>query len=324
MLSNDDLKWMYRKMLLLRESEERAIVLSKNGELPTLLGGTGEEAIAVGICAALLPDDYYAPHHRGMSNSLAKGLDPKFLYAECYGKTTGISKGKGGNMHIYDLKHNNLGEFAILGAGLPISTGVALAQKMQKTGRIVVACIGDGGSSEGVFYESLNMAGTWKLPIVYVIENNQYAMTTPVSETILVKDLSERAKGFGIPGVTIDGSDVLAVYETVQEAVERARRGDGPSIVECRVMRWYGHHSGAGDDEQMGWVYRPEGEAERAKQNDPIKKLEKYLLENSVLTEKEAEEIKNSVKQEIDEAVAFAKSSPDPKPEDALKGLFAE
>jgi len=217
-----------------------------------------------------------------------------------------------------------LGEFAILGAGLPISTGVALAQKMQKTGRAVVVCIGDGGSSEGVFYESLNMAGTWKLPVVYVIENNQYAMTTPVSETILVKDLSERAKGFGIPGVTIDGSDVLAVYETVQEAVERARRGDGPSIVECKVLRWYGHHSGAGDDEQMGWKYRPEGEAERAKQNDPIKKLEKYLLDKGIITEKEAEEIKNSVKQEIDDAVAFAKNSPDPNPEDALKGLFAE
>lgn len=324
MLSNDDLKWMYRMMLLMRESEEKAIMLSKKGELPTLLSGSGEEAIPVGICASLHPDDYFQPHHRGMSDGLAKGLDPKLLFAECYGKPAGICKGKGGNMHIADFQHGNIGIYAILGAGLPISTGVALAQKMQKTNRVIVAMIGDGGSSEGTFHESLNMAAIWKLPIVYVVQNNQYAMTTSVSDAISVKDISDRAKSYGIPGATIDGTDVLAVYETVYEAVERARRGDGPSLVECKTMRWYGHHSGAGDDEQMGWRYRPEGEAEKARENDPITKLEKYLLDKQILTEKEAEEIKKSVKKEIEDAVTFAKSCPDPKPEDALKGLFTE
>lgn len=325
MLSNEDLKWMYTKMLLVRESEERAIELSKKGELPTLLGGSGEEAIVVGICKALHPNDYLAPHHRGMSDILARdGVDPKYLFAELYGKPAGLCKGKGGNMHVADFQHGVMGINGIVGAALPVATGAALAQKMQGTEGVVACMFGDGGSNQGTFNESLNLAAIWKLPIVYICKNNQYAMTTPASYGLSVTDLSERAKGYGIPGASIDGNDVLAVYETINEAVERARRGDGPSFVECKTWRWYGHHAGAGDDEQMGWKYRPEGEAGEARKRDPITRFEKHLLDQKVLTEEEAVETKQSIKKQIEDAVVFAKSCPDPKPEDAMVGVFAE
>ena len=324
MLSNEDLKWMYRTMLLVRESEEKAIALGNKGELPTLLAGSGQEAIPVGICKALLPQDYLAPHHRGMSDALAKGLDPKYLFAELYGKPAGICKGRGGNMHIADAEHHNLGIDAIVGGGLPVATGAALAQKMQGTGSVVVSMFGDGGSSQGTFHESLNLAAIWKLPIVYVCENNHYAQTTPASYSISVKDISDRAKGYGIPGVSIDGNDVLEVYKTVCTAVEHARCGDGPSLIECKTNRFYGHHAGPGDDDAMGWKYRPEGEVEMVKKLDPILRFERYLLENGVLSKKDVEATRESVRKEIEDAVAFAKSCPDPKPEDAVVGVFVE
>lgn len=322
MLANDRLIWMYRMMLLIRESEEKAIVLSKKGELPTQLSGVGEEAVTVGACASLQEKDYLAPHHRGMSDILAKGVNPKDLFAEAYGKPAGLCKGKGGSYHMADIKHRVLGINVIVGANIPIAAGSALAQKMQGINSVVACMFGDGGVNQGTFNEGINLAAIWKLPVVYICKNNQYAMAT-ASCYAISGSIPERATGYGIPGVSIDGNDVLAVYETVREAVERARRGEGPSLIECRTSRWYGHHAGAGDDELLGWKYRPEGEVEEVKKKDPIKRFEKHLLTQKVATEKEVEEIKQSVKKEIEDAVAYAKSCPDPVPEDAVVGVFA-
>lgn len=323
MLTSSDLVWMYEKMLLLREAEEKAVELSFKGEIGTLLSGSGQEAIPVGICKNLLPEDHYAPSHRGISTVLAKGGDPKYLFAELFGKPAGFCKGKGGEMHIADFKNGMIGMNGIVGAGIPLATGSAFAQKMKNLNTVTVCTFGDGASNQGVFHESLNMASIWKLPIVYVCENNQYAMTTPVSYALSVENISDRAKSYSIPGVTVDGNDVLAVYEAVNEAVERARKGEGPTLVECKTYRKYGHHAGAGNDEQMGWGYRPKAEEAFWKSRDPILLFEDYLMAKAVLTEGRIKLVREKIKKEIEEAVEFARKAENPKPEDALEDLFA-
>ena len=324
MLSSKDLLWMYEKMLLLREAEEKAVELSFKGEIGTLLSGSGQEAIPVGICKNLLSEDHFAPSHRGISSVLAKGGDPKYLFAELFGKSVGFCKGKGGEMHIADFKNGMIGMNGIVGAGIPIATGSAFAQKKKGLKSVTVTCFGDGASNQGVFHESLNMASIWKLPIVYVCENNQYAMTTPVSYALSVENIADRGVSYSIPGVVVDGNDVLAVYRAVKEGVERARNGEGPTLIECKTYRKYGHHAGAGNDDQMGWGYRPKSEVEMWKNRDPIILFEDYLMAKAILTDGKIKMLREKVKKEIEEAVEFARNAESPKPEEALEDLFAE
>jgi len=325
MLSNEDLIWMYRKLVLLRQAEEKLVELSNQGKVGTLLAGVGQEAIPVGAVKTLGPEDKWAPSHRGVCDMIVKdGVELKYVYAEVYGKATGYNKGKGGPMHLACYEHNVLNLVGIVGGGIPLATGSALAQKKQKTGGATLCFFGDGASNQGTFHESLNLAAIWKLPIVYVVQNNQYAMTTAASYAVSVKDISERAKGYGIPGMTVDGNDVLAVYEAVDEAMKRARQGDGPSLIECKTYRWYGHHAGAGSDEQMGWVYRPPEEVEEWKAKDPIPRFEKKLVEQGLLDEIKKKAVWDEVDAYIEEAVQFAESSPWPDPAEVYNDVFTD
>jgi len=325
MLSNEDLIEMYEKMVLLRQAEEKLVEQSSKGKVWTLLAGVGQEAIPVGTVKALGPEDYWEISHRGTSDAAARdGVDLKRLFAEVHGRKTGYSKGKGGNMHIEAFEAKVLPMLSIVGESIPVSAGVALAQKMKNTGGATVCFFGDGASNQGVFHEGLNLATIWKLPVVYLVQNNQYAVSTPVSYSVSVKNISERAKGYGIPGVTIDGNDVLAVYEAVSEALKRAKEGEGPTLIEAITYRWYGHHAGAGADEQMGWIYRPEEEVEEWKKRDPIANFEKKLTAQGLLTEEKIKEIWDKVNKQVEEAVEFAESSPFPDPDDAFTDVYTD
>ncbi|MCK4617740.1 thiamine pyrophosphate-dependent dehydrogenase E1 component subunit alpha, partial [Candidatus Aerophobetes bacterium] len=278
----------------------------------------GEEAVAVGVCASLNRDDYITSTHRGHGHCIAKGADLKRMMAELYGKETGYCKGKGGSMHIADFSIGILGANGIVGGGIPIATGTALASQYLEDGRVTVCFFGDGASNQGGFHESLNLASLWKLPVVYVCENNLYAETTPQADHQPIRDVADRAKSYNMPGVIVDGNDVLAVYEKVNKAVERARAGRGPTLVECKTYRYRGHWEG--DPE----VYRTKEEVKEWKKRDPLKKFKKYLLENDITQSKEISFVEKKIEDEIKDAIKYAQASPLPKPESALEDLYVE
>jgi TPP-dependent pyruvate/acetoin dehydrogenase alpha subunit len=281
----------------------------------------GEEAVAVGVCANLRPDDRITSTHRGHGHCIAKGGDLKRMMAELLGKKTGYCKGKGGSMHIADFSIGILGANGIVGAGLPISTGSGLAAKLQGTDQVTVCFFGDGAANQGGFHSSVNLASIWKLPVIYVCENNGYAVSTPAAYSISIKDVADRGAAYGIPGLAVDGQDVMAVYEATHEAVARARKGDGPSLIECKTYRFLGHM--LGEEMMFGPVsYRSQEEVERWKKRDPIALFGARLEEMGVLTQEQRVEIDEQVASEIEEAVAFAKESPLPAPEDALADVF--
>lgn len=308
----------YSTMYKIREFEYQVFELYKAGLMPGLAHlYIGEEAVATGACAALNPDDYLVSTHRGHGHLIARGADTKRMMAEILGKKTGYCKGKGGSMHIVALDKGILGANGIVGAGIPIATGAAYASKVKGTKQVTLSFFGDAASNQGTFHESLNMASVWKLPVVYIIENNLYGISVDIRRVCNIEDLSLRAKAYGIPGITIDGNDVLKVYETVKDAVEYAREGNGPTLIECKTYRHQGHH--VGDPGK----YRPEEETKFWKeQRDPIKLFKKYLLENSLLTENEIKEIEEKVIREIKDAVEFAKESPYPDPQEAFDDLY--
>ena len=309
---------MYRAMVRIRTFEERVAKEFARGNVPGFLHlYIGEEAVAVGACANLRADDYITSTHRGHGHVIAKGCRTDRMMAELYGKRTGYNKGKGGSMHIADMDIGILGANAIVGAGIPIAGGAALSAQLRGTDQVAVCFIGDGTTNTTRFHEGVNMASVWKLPIVYVIENNKYAETTPVSDVMNTPTVAERAVAYGIPGKTVDGNDVLEVYEAVGEAVSRARNGEGPTLVECVTCRWRGHFEG---DQQ---TYRPEGEIDECKKRDPIERCRKELIKRRVLTKKQAEQIAEEIGNEIDLAVKFAEESALPDPEDALTGVYA-
>jgi TPP-dependent pyruvate/acetoin dehydrogenase alpha subunit len=242
--------------------------------------------------------------------------------AELFGKATGTNKGKGGSMHICDPSIGNLGANGIVAAGIPIATGAALSSKLRKSGQVAVCFFGDGATNQGAFHESLNIASIWKLPVVYVCENNQYGMGTPLLQSTSVDDLSVRAKSYGIPGIIVDGMDVQSIYEAVNEAVENARKGYGPTLIVCNTYRYYGH---------FGFLPiasftrgRTKEEINEWKKQDPIETLKTRLIVNGVISERRADELFKSVKEEIEKAVQFAKESPDPAPEEALQDIYYE
>jgi TPP-dependent pyruvate/acetoin dehydrogenase alpha subunit len=252
---------------------------------------------------------------------LAKGGKPKQMMAELFGKKTGYCKGKGGSMHIVSYDLGILGANGIVGGGIPIATGAALASSFRGNEAVAVSFFGDGASNEGTFHESLNLAGLWKLPVIYVCQNNCYAEFTPTSESTSVKDIAVRAQGYNMPGVIVDGNDVLAVYEVIKAAVERAKRGEGPTLVEAKTYRWEGHVVG---EQAFVGEYRPAEEVEAAKQRCPIVLFSQQVVATGFIDEAELNRIAGEVQRDIDEAVAFAQSSPLPEPEEALNDLFAE
>jgi len=308
---------LFRKMVLIRQFEERVKYLFLEGIMPgTIHQYNGQEAIAVGVCSALEPADVITSTHRPHGHALARGLSVEPLMHELFGKTTGCCRGKGGSMHIGDLAQGMVPGIAIVGSSVPIATGVALAFKMKKEARVAVCFMGDGAINEGAFHEGVNMGAIWSLPMVYVIENNLYSASTPIFEMVRVNKLSERAAGYGIPGVTIDGNDVLAVHATACAAIDRARGGQGPTLVECMTYRITGH------SRRDPGNYQPDEERKQALEKEPIRRFAGYLLAEQMASEAALEDIRHDVEAEIERAVKSAMAAPHPAPEEALEDVF--
>jgi pyruvate dehydrogenase E1 component alpha subunit len=314
----DKMVEMYRKMLEIRHFEERVYYLFVQGILPgTVHLYAGQEAVAVGVCSNLRKEDFITSTHRPHGHFIAKGGALKQLMAELYAKKTGCSKAKGGSMHLCDLDVGMTPSIAIVAAAVPVAAGMGLAFQMKRTHQVVACFFGDGATNQGAWHEGLNIAAIWKLPVVFVCENNVYAASTRTSTMMLVKTIADRASAYGIPATMVDGNDVLAVYEATHEAVKRARSGLGPTLVECFTYRHRGHSRGDPAP------YRPKEEVEEWLKKDPIPKFRNKLIELSVLTKGEAEEIEKGVLAEIDDATRFAEESPPPSPEEALQDVFA-
>ena len=319
-LDKEKLLLMYRNMLRIRRFEERLAEESARGNIPGLLHlYVGEEAVAVGACSALRKDDYITSTHRGHGHCIAKGGDLRKMMAELFAKETGYCKGRGGSMHIAAPDIGIVGCSAIAGAGIPIAAGVGLSSKLRKTDQVCVSFFGDGASNTGAFHEGMNLAALWQLPVVYVLENNLYAISTPALKSSKLKNISDRAAAYGMPAAVADGMDVLSVYEAVSQAVERARRGEGPTLVECKTYRFRGHHEG---DPKRGETYRTKQEMDEWEKRDCILRLGEKLIKERKSTQAELDDINQEVMKEIDDAVAFAKESPSPKPEDVMTYLF--
>ena len=293
---------MLRQMQTIRRFEERASDDYHAGDIYGVVHCyIGEEAVAVGVCAALTNEDKIIGTHRGHGHCIAKGADLKRMMAELYGREAGYCKGKGGSMHIADFSIGMLGANGIVAGGIPIVTGAGLAAQMDGQGRVAVSFFGDGASNAGPFHESLNIAAKWKLPMLYVCENNLHSAQTPASQTLSVEDIAARAHGYGIPGVIVDGNDVLAVHEVALEAVARARAGDGPTLIECKTYRWRGH------TERMGGVDpRPPEELEAWQRKDPIPRLVTSLKEQGLLSDESWQKMDEDILAEIKQAVRFA------------------
>jgi len=310
---------MYRKILTIRLFEEKVYELYGQNLVPgTIHLYAGEEAIAVGVCSNLEKTDYITSTHRGHGHCIAKGADLKRTMAEILGKKTGYCKGKGGSMHIADFSIGMLGATAVVGAGLPIALGAGLSIKLRGTSQLVACFFGEGASNQGTFHESLNMASTWKLPVVFVCENNLYAMGTRQSLAMNIENIADRAAAYGIPGKVVDGNDVLAVHEAANEAVTRARRGEGPTLIECKTYRRKGH------SRVDPAKYRPKKEVEEWMSRDPIGRFKDRLLQANSLTKTEISQIENEVAAEIEAAVKFAMESPYPALEEALEDVYAQ
>jgi pyruvate dehydrogenase E1 component alpha subunit len=317
-ISNEEKLSLLKKMLLIRAFEEKAEALFQQKLIPGFVHlSIGQEASTTGSCAALRQDDYIISTHRGHAHILAKGGNPKYMFAELFGKATGYCKGKGGSMHIADFSKGILGANGVVGGGFPIMVGAGLSIKMRKSGQVGMVFFGDGASNRGTFHEACNMAAVFKLPVIFVCENNGYASTSPAEKMVAGGSVANRAKAYGIPGYITDGSNVLEVLEVVHDAVERARGGNGPSIVENETCRYKGHFEG---DRQQ---YRTQDEIHSYKQDrDPIQRFELILKQEGSLTGDMAEQIKREITGVINEAVQFAMDSPLPAPEDALNGLL--
>jgi len=306
-------------MVKIREHEERVAELFAQGKIPGFVHlYIGEEAVATGVMAHLRKEDFITSTHRGHGHFIAKGGNIKASMAELFGKATGICKGKGGSMHIADLDVGELGANGIVGGGIPHAVGAALGIKLNGLDNVAVAFFGDGASNQQNFHEAINLAAIWKLPVVFVCENNLYQISLPYSKQQAIKSVAERAAAYGIPGVSVDGQDVFAVYEVAKEAIERARNGEGPTLIEAKTYRFRGHFEG---DPQ---IYRSKEEVEWWKKNkDPIVLFEKTVLEKGLLTKEELDTIRERVKREIEESIKFAEESPWPKPKEVLEDVFS-
>ncbi|MBI2942374.1 MAG: thiamine pyrophosphate-dependent dehydrogenase E1 component subunit alpha [Chloroflexi bacterium] len=317
-LTRERLLWMYDRMTLIREFEERLRQLVDAG-MPVGAAHyyVGEEAVAVGVCAALEPMDWIASTHRGHGHCIAKGVDVRPMMAELFGKVTGSNRGKGGSMHITDVRVGMLGVNPILGMGTTHAVGAALSAKVRRTGQVAAAFFGDGASNIGAVHEAMNLAAIWKLPVVFVCENNGYAQSTPVEYAVAVQDIADRAAGYAMPGVVVDGQDVFAVWEATDAAVRRARAGTGPSLIECKTYRYYGHYHG--DDPRR---YRTAEEEEVARARDCIRRFREGALTRGLLGADDLDAIDARNRALLDEAIAFAEVSPLPDPAELCTDVY--
>jgi pyruvate dehydrogenase E1 component alpha subunit len=309
---------LYRKMVTIREFETMAGEHFAAGEIPGFIHlSIGQEASSVGVCSCLRKDDYVVTTHRGHGHMIAKGADLKRMTAELFARRDGYCKGKGGSMHIADFSIGFLGANGVVAGGLPIITGAGLSIKLRKTDQVALAFFGDGACNRGPVHEAMNMAAIWKLPVIFVVENNQYASTTPMTYACAVEDLCTRAAGYGMPGVKVDGNDVLAVRKAAAAAVKKARAGEGPTFIENKTYRIRGHFEG---DPQK---YRTTEEVQTWGEKDPLERFTVLLTRKKQLNQRQAAQILKEVRAELDEALAFAQASPFPEPEDALDDLYS-
>lgn len=317
-VSKEAMKDMYLRMVRIREFESKAQSLFADGKIPGFVHlYLGEEAVATGVCECLRDDDYITSTHRGHGHIVAKGGDLKFMMAELYGKATGYCKGKGGSMHIADFNIGILGANGIVGGGGPLSVGAALSCQYKGSKDVAVCFFGDGASNQGTTQESLNLASAWKLPLIFVNENNGYAISLAQRKAMAITDIADRAAAYDMPGVVVDGNDVLAVYEAALQAVDRARNGLGPSLIECKTYRWRGHFEGD------ACVYRSEEELAEWKAKDPIPRFARQLVEAEVATQAELDAITSEVAEAVAAAVRFAEASPVPSEENLLEDVYA-
>lgn len=308
---------LYRRMLLIRKFEEKVSQLYAEGEIPGFVHlYIGEEAIAVGVCSNLNKDDFITSTHRGHGHLIAKGGNPRLMMAELFGKKTGYCKGKGGSMHIADLDLGILGANGIVGGGIPIAVGAAYSAYLRGTSQVAIAFFGDGASNKGVFHESLNMSSAWSLPVIFICENNQFGVSTRISRITNVEDLSKRAVGYGIPGIRVNGNDVLAVQEAAKEAIDRARSGNGPSLIVADTWRHHGHFEG----ENVS--YCSQEERNTWKEKCPLLSFAKLIKKEFALNDSDLKKYSDEIDIWLDEAVSFARKSDFPAPEEALDDLF--
>src|SRR6266568_1131499 len=308
---------MYEQMLTIRRFEERAGKEFAAGRIPGFVHlYAGEEAVAVGVCTHLSDDDFITSHHRGHGHCIAKGVDVQAMVAELLGREAGACRGKGGSMHIADVHKGMLGANGIVGGGFPLAAGAGLTAKFNGRGQVAVCFFGDGAANQGTFHESLNLASIWKLPVIFVAENNGYAESTPVTYHMSCRDIADRAAGYGMPGVSVDGLNVLAVYEAAGEAIARARRGEGPSLIECKTYRYFGHFEGD------AITYRTKEELASFMARDAIQALRQSLQDHDMASAEELDAIDKQVQARIDEAWRFAEAAPFPAPEETLTDVY--
>ena len=318
-ISSDKLIGMYTTMVRIRQFEDRVYLLFLGGEMPgTIHLYQGQEAVAAGVCANLRREDLITSTHRPHGHAIAKGISLRSMMAELFAKKTGCCEAKGGSMHMGDMDVGMLPAIAIVGGGIPVATGLALALKMMRSDRVAVSFFGDGAVNTGAFHEAINMGAIWNLPIVYVCENNLYAASTHISKVMKIKDIKKRASSYGIAAKVADGNDIFSVYEAAKEAITRAREGKGPTLLECKTYRRGGHSR----SDACRYRFKEEEKVWLAK--DPILKARKKLVQIGVLTEESARKIEEKVKKEIEGAIEYARKSPSPEPEDALVNVFAE
>lgn len=318
-ISKEELLWMYEHMRLIREVEEQIRGDFAGGKIPGFVHvSVGQEAVPVGMLAQLTDRDFITATHRGHGHCIAKGQEIKAMMAELYGRATGICKGKGGSMHLADFEKGIIGANGILGAGQPLACGAGLTAKIKGTDQVVVSFFGDGASNEGAVSESLNLAGIWKLPVIFVCENNRYAQATSPDYSVAGQDIAARARSYGMPSVVVNGMDIFAVYEAASEAIDRARRGEGPSFIEAQTYRYYGHFEG----DPM--TYRDEEEVNYYRAQDPLEGFRKTVTGQGLISAAELDEIDRKVLITLGEAVTFAEESPYPDLAETLDDVYVD
>ena len=316
-INRDSVIWLYERMLLIRRFEEQARREADLGKLRGIHSSIGQEAVPTGVCAHLNDNDYVLGTHRSHHHCIAKGVDLNEMMSELFGKVTGTGRGKGGTMHIADINKGMLGANGIVGSNIPVATGVALTSKVKGTGQVSVVFFGDGASSQGTLHESMNLASIWDLPVIFVCENNRYAESTPFEYSVAGGSVSNRAEGYGMPGVTVDGQSVLDVFEVAKEAVARARSGKGPTLIEAQTYRYLGH---AGHDDPL--TYRSEAAQSFYMDRDCITSFRRYILDGSFADEDELDNIDLQCQEKIAVSVQYADDSPFPDDEELTKDVY--
>ena len=316
-LTSEKALWMFETMITIRRFEEQARREADTGRLRGLHSSIGQEAVPTGVCAHLRDDDYALGTHRSHHHCIAKGVDIGEMMAELFGKATGTNKGKGGTMHIADINKGMLGANGVVGSNIPVATGVALAAKVQGRDSVSVVFFGDGAANQGTLHESMNLAGIWKLPVLFVCENNRYAESTPVEYAVSGTSVANRAEGYAMPGVTVDGQSALDMYEVAGEAVARARAGEGPTLIEAQTYRYMGHF---GADDPLS--YRTPEEEQYFKDRDCVDRMKAYLLETGTATQEDLDAIDKEAVEAVVAAVKFAEESPFPSPEELTTDVY--